>query len=1170
MHAYIVMQSRRYGHSYDDTARSPTWNRQSIDDLASSSAPPPPDVYSSLPASTSASQSKSRTLLSALQNFSSHPNAQDDEWTDSEEEDAPFDAGAYGAEPSHVERSFLTEMRQREQLQQHEMLHKAAGLDDDVPARRIPAPTVSDEEDIDAPKTAPAALRVRTAMQDNLDEGTLLRDTSDDGEVPVATATATALERLVDPAEEDEAKYTRRKKKSSKGEAGEDGTKKKKKKKDRLAGEKDTTKRRKKRVSKAVDSDSEAGHHAPLAALADLMYEPLSVPVPPVAEEGEAEPDETASMAPLSDMPTHGHSDEWEPTSGKLTVPVVTASTMERSLGRDNTSAVISSTATRPVVPSAPASQVHSLALEERPHVRNVPPTSTALDRVAARKERMEQNKMHLFNFNATRLAVNTYILYWGMFATLRRLWRWEKPWVTGSVAALYVIVWWRGDLLAVFFLAAFLYAATFRVWQVPAMNQDEGASDSGVPKMSNSLTRRGTETLSLVSLAPSADTLRQVGDQVLVVAHGLADMQERVKNLMMWRNPIMTLRYLGWLILFGLLSMQVTTWMLMRLPGAVVFVFLFVLAPIVEYGHWYRIIQVLCGLSGANVPDPNMPYAVTRTLLDSVLAGVPTDEEYLHERLAQTHWEAERELRRLGEWVDSNRIVEETDEIGPRRHPTRLSQYPRHSTYTWSDVPGMDALQESSRSAHGHGSHYRRRPKSEVGSRVSAMGVDRVASDDDRLRHAEIESLSDYGSQVVHEDDGDPTRFETDDQLHVSWQEQVPPKTGQRGTEQRATERPMSTVLQESVTLPSIQAPRTDEVPGSATPLTERSLSQGTTSNAANKSATPVATPSVPAASLPALSAPGASPAQLAPALPNAPGPLASPIGAASAVSSTLPASPPAPSAVPASMLASPNAEGNVSMPTLSTSNRAPGAAMPRHASYSALREYESPYIPARSEGLQAWEQERRQSRLKQAAAMTPPVPTETMHFMSSPTVTSTRPGASTAISRPSLDMGFGLHLAVFRKRLGHLIVLPTRVVFLLSYGPHRRTEPPSGLTREEEERLIHSVDGRMFFPMMAPIDILTMIEQEMDGHGFTDFEIAAVPLARMPKPNDILFEVPSERIVGLKKLRKSTPVLNQCTEGLEIVLSENERGIGMPAVMDRDLAFQRILALTPHGWDD
>jgi hypothetical protein len=147
-------------------------------------------------------------------------------------------------------------------------------------------------------------------------------------------------------------------------------------------------------------------------------------------------------------------------------------------------------------------------------------------------------------------------------------------------------------------------------------------------------------------------------------------------------------------------------------------------------------------------------------------------------------------------------------------------------------------------------------------------------------------------------------------------------------------------------------------------------------------------------------------------------------------------------------------------------------------------------------------------------------------------------------------------------------MIVLPTRVVFLMTYGPHRRTTPPPGLSVEEEEDLVRSVHGRPFYPMLAPDEIVAMVEDEMAGRGQTEFTIAAVPLARIPQRYDILFEVPIERIRGLKKLRKSTPVLEECTEGLEMVLGEHERGIGLPAVIDRDLACQRILALGPQRW--
>lgn len=199
----------------------------------------------------------------------------------------------------------------------------------------------------------------------------------------------------------------------------------------------------------------------------------------------------------------------------------------------------------------------------------------------------------------------------------------------------------------------------------------------------------------------------------------------------------------------------------------------------------------------------------------------------------------------------------------------------------------------------------------------------------------------------------------------------------------------------------------------------------------------------------------------------------------------------------------------------------------------------------------------------------MSPPIPTQAMYTISTPSSSGLHvPLTWGSPSQRPGSLKDGIYLAVFRKRLGHMIVLPTRVVFLMTYGPHRRATPPPGLSAEEEEDLIRTVNGRPFYPMLAPDEIVAMVEDEMAGRGQTEFDIAAVPLARMPQQYDILFEVPIERIRGLKKLRKSTPMLEDCTEGLEMVLGENERGIGLPAVIDRDSACQRILALGPQRW--
>lgn len=1043
MNAYASeMRSRRYGTSHDISSSNATLQRISADQLSSSLAEPPPDVFAP------ATQTKSETLLSALHHLKSNGGAMygenDDEWTDSEPDALPSNA----SEPKSMkERCFLTEYHQRE-LQQQSLLE---GMQTDSSImRKVPVPTVSDEEDVEAPKNVFTEQRIRTAMEKNLDETVSPpSEAGAKGEVPVADAAAAALERLVNPAE-DEVKPVRRKK-VKKNTTTNDGEPKKKKKKERSV-----TKDAKKSVKKTSHNAPNEGHEP--EPIADLLHEPVADPVPAESQEEQVlEPDVTTTVAYFSaDVP--------KPTMGETNSPTVTES---------QPADIPSHTPPNAVADRAPPNDASQMF---------------AMGYAAARTER---GKMHLFNYNATRLAVSTYILYWGMFATLRKLWRWENPWVTGCMAMLYLVVWWRGDLLAVFFLAACLYVATFRIWQLPGSEQDNEASRAtGAP---TSLTRPGTDSQSLLMLAPSHETLQQVGDQVLVVAHGLADVQERVKNLMMWRNPIMTLRYLGWLILFGLLSVQATTWMLMRLPGALIFVLLFILAPMIEYGHWRRTLELLCGITGVSVPDPAMPYPVTRTLLDSILVGVPTDEEYLHEKLAQTHWEAERELRRLGQWIDANRIVEAKDDESTNRYPSSYAGRSESSSLPRERHPSAMAL----------------RPEKSEPKPPNNVMHDRV----------EVESLSDYGSQLelaatMDNVDGESTTIMAHDNVqpyvmaHTPWNTQL-----------------------ESEHVPAPQA----ETP---TQLTRADAGLDMTAQG------PVFVQESSRASHNPLTASSSAP--MGPSLPVVSTSDAPAAARADSRAASIPLH------VPPSLLTSPP--------------RTSGPPISRHASYSTLREsvMSSPLIPAQSETLPSFERQ-----YKHTALMSPPVPTQAMYTVSSPTPSGLRvlPAMGSPPQRPH-SVADGLYLAVFRKRLGHMIVLPTRVVFLMTYGPHRRTTPPPGLSLEEEEDLVHTVHGRPFYPMLAPDEIVAMVEDEMAGRGQTEFEIAAVPLARMPQRYDILFEVPIERIRGLKKLRKSTPVLEECTEGLEMVLGEHERGIGLPAVIDRDLACQRILALGPQRW--
>ena len=50
------------------------------------------------------------------------------------------------------------------------------------------------------------------------------------------------------------------------------------------------------------------------------------------------------------------------------------------------------------------------------------------------------------------------------------------------------------------------------------------------------------------------------------------------------------------------------------------------------------------------------------------------------------------------------------------------------------------------------------------------------------------------------------------------------------------------------------------------------------------------------------------------------------------------------------------------------------------------------------------------------------------------------------------------------------------------------------------------------------------------------------------------------------MRKTRKSTPVLDNCVEGIEILTGE--QSFALPAVLQRDLAFQTIVELAPRRW--
>ncbi|WFD25629.1 hypothetical protein MNAN1_000592 [Malassezia nana] len=965
------LRSRRYGTLIEP---SPQGTRSAVDNLGSSMAEPPPDAFA-VPTSRQA-----QTLLNAMD-----ARAQEDEaaWTDSDP-DMPVirDLLKEGAVP----RSFLSEMQEQDERPWLE------ALQEEFPnIRRVPVPTVDDEEDEEAPSTVPSAPRVRTVLQ-AMSGG----EPDNEPEIPVTDAAAAAMERLT---HDDDAPVTteRRKKTRKPREVGPDGELVRKKKK------KDSVRKKKRRseVDPAVDL-----RHEPLADLSQGLH---SIDEPAESEWG--------APMPFLDAVRPADTDLTRPLSPRV-------ETLPSQVGPSP-----------PQVGPLPPSPTRSLVLTEVPRMTDSTP---------------EQNRARVLHYNASRIVVNMLVIYYGMWVMLRRLWRWEHPWITGAVAALYFMVWWRGDLLAVAFLFAFVYVATFRFWQQPATEQTaQGAPSTAV--------LRHSEALGLVAMRPSREMMQQVSDQVLVVTHGLADMHERMKNLLLWRSPMMTLRYLGWLLLLGLLSMQVTSWMLLRLPGALLFVLVFIVAPLIEHGHWHKFVELLCDITGLARPPPTMPYATTRTLLDSVLAGVPTDEEFLHQKLMRTHWEAERELRRRGQWVEPlNRIVEEIDvhRASLSGHAVEPVLYAQRETHTHVSMPPMP--NESGREGESMPWHSTVRASSVEPLRAPPVEVPARAVEEDQ------QSTSDYGSQVAAWD------TLVDDPQPSAAAFPVNPTTA---TSPMAP--PASTAVAGASPAPEpvpLSVPLSPEVPEGLHVEQVQPLS--------TVASPPLTSPYV---------------------APLSPAPARSPL-------------PPVTSVLPmqgADALGpiSPRVESLPLSPVAHATSEMPSS-LARLGSPSLSRRTSQTFASGASE--------------HEAQADMP------MH-------------------RPldTLARDDGVYLAVYRKRLGHLLVLPTRIAFLLSYSP-RQPDTVPGLTTSQILSLSRMVDGRMFYPTMAPRAVMALVRDEMQGRGLATLVPARVPPSRSPAPNEVLFEVPLSHVTGLKKLRKALPLLDDCHEGLELVLGTGQARAG------------------------
>lgn len=747
--------------------------------------------------------------------------------------------------------------------------------------------------------------------------------------------------------------------------------------------------------------------------------------------------------------------------------------------------------------------------------------------------------RMQLFNYDVTRLTINAYIIYRGAFLMLRRVWRWEQPWVTGGIAAFYLVVWWRGQLLAMFFLCTFLYVATFRLFQPPPEETiatrafESGSNLRRTSSISSLVSLRSTKGGSLgQSQQYSQTTYQQLGDQVLIVTHHLANLFERTKNFALWRNPWATARYLGWILLFAILSIHMTTWMFVKLPGLFVFFCFFGVAPLVEYGYWRRVLDVYSDMH--HMPRFN---GQTNSVLEYVLYGVPSDEEHYRYGLSRSLWERDHEQRRRGMHIDqgSNMIVGvydiPTDEgIKRRRAPRKIPQ-------RYSDA--VDVIDDPAVLAESLGEF-----KPESMSDEPAVAP---------VEHVQVEQVTEAPWQ--------------DAPLDYAPLKQESPEVPNILSMRAATEPEYSEPV---VPEPVVPEPAVPE------PVVPEPVAQDASLHSAEK-----------AGSFPPRPVLGDSPDLFTPKEPavlwsgasraREPSPFRSPERQEPALEPLLtPESASIPLSAPSSAPVRQSAPGYHTIRRQTSHNQIGAPA----------------FVPAQSDTLRSHLERRRRikdhkketlanmrqqdSTLFSRAADPSPALSEDIIAPDSAQQTAEPPEPSMAASPiPApvktqrirwTDEKQTQFLAVHRRRLGHLVVLPTRVVFVLTHSAIKPIAPVSDMTPAEESMLTKILDGRYYYPIIAPSVLEDMVSAEQQGGPLTPFDPFTVLGSTKPESAQVLFDIPVSNISGLRKTRKSTPVLDNCVEGIEILTSE--QSFALPAVLQRDLAFQTIVELAPRRW--
>ncbi|PWN19797.1 hypothetical protein BCV69DRAFT_32601 [Microstroma glucosiphilum] len=129
----------------------------------------------------------------------------------------------------------------------------------------------------------------------------------------------------------------------------------------------------------------------------------------------------------------------------------------------------------------------------------------------------------------------------------LRKLYRWDNPRRSATAAMIYFVLWWTDLLPTAFFLMLIYYILQFRFFPPEASFLHERVRDRmarGVEadKLAERLRRRSR--LDILEIYRRF-TLKY-GLEVQLAAGDIADFHEKVKNLILWRNPQATWRTLA------------------------------------------------------------------------------------------------------------------------------------------------------------------------------------------------------------------------------------------------------------------------------------------------------------------------------------------------------------------------------------------------------------------------------------------------------------------------------------------------------------------------------------------------------------------------------------------------------------------------------------------------